>query len=486
MDSTPQTTDTSLDHVLKYTGIFGGVQGLNILISIIRNKLASRLLGAAGIGLMGFYIAVSDFIHNCSNLGIPLSSVQHISELFETNDEPRIRHFIQTMRTWCLWAALLSVALCGLAAIFYDSHIMLLAPMTSALIVTGGEISLLKGLRRLKRVATISLFGAVSTFLMTIPFFWALGTRGILLSLNASTLALMGIHLAFTLPLYPWRVAPFSRATFREGYPLLRIGIPYVFAGIAGTGMTVALQTFLKEHASDTLLGYYRVGYTLMVTYAGIVFSALESDYFPRLSSVNHDLIRLNQSVNQQIRACLLLLAPMLIVLIVTIQPLLCLLYTEEFLPAAGMAICATFYMFFRCLSVPIAYIALAHGDSKIYLTMEVIYDIFSLLIIILCYQQWQLAGIGIGLSLSALFDLLLIGICYTIHYRFRFEKSTFQLTIKQSLLIGVAVVVCLLLPPILKYAVGALLFCLSALCSYTVLTRESEVFLHLRKKLHL
>ena len=37
--------DDSYGHVLKYTSIFGGVQGLNILISLVRNKIVALLLG---------------------------------------------------------------------------------------------------------------------------------------------------------------------------------------------------------------------------------------------------------------------------------------------------------------------------------------------------------------------------------------------------------------------------------------------------------
>ena len=82
----------------------------------------------------------------------------------------------------------------------------------------------MKGLRRLKRVATISLLAAIATFLLTVPFFWAMGTRGIILSLDCCSLAIMVIHFCFTLPLYPWRVSPFSRQVFRDGLPLLRCG----------------------------------------------------------------------------------------------------------------------------------------------------------------------------------------------------------------------------------------------------------------------
>lgn len=36
--------DDSYSHILKYTGIFGGVQGLNILMSVVRNKLVAIIL----------------------------------------------------------------------------------------------------------------------------------------------------------------------------------------------------------------------------------------------------------------------------------------------------------------------------------------------------------------------------------------------------------------------------------------------------------
>ena len=475
--------NTTLDHVLKYTGVFGGVQGLNILMSIVRNKLASKLLGAAGIGLMGYYVAGAELAGNCSNMGIPISSVQHLSELFETDDRARITRFIRVIRTWCLWTALLAALLCGVGAVAYDWHFVLLAPMVMAVAVTGGEISILKGMRRLKRVATISVLAAVATFCLTIPFFWAFRLQGIILSLDCTALAITIIHLCFTLPLYPWRVSPLSAQTFREGLPLLRVGIPYVLTGIAGAAMAFALQAFLKSYSSDETLGYYRVGYTIMVSYAGIVFKALEPDYFPRLSSVSHDLQRCNQTINQQIRAFLLLMSPMLIALILLMPVILQVLYTSEFLPASSMTVCAVFYMFFRCLSVPIAYTALARGDSKTYMVMEIIYDIFSLSVIIGCYLQWQLIGIGIGLSLSGLFDLLLAGICYARLYHIRLERPSLLLAVEQAVLLAAAVAACLLLPTVWKYAFGALLLLLSVWRSARVLNRESDFVQKLRKR---
>ena len=75
----PETSDTSYDHVLKYTGIFGGVQGLKMFVSAARVKLTSELLGCWGMGLITAYNAVFEFLNKASNMGIPLNATRKTS-----------------------------------------------------------------------------------------------------------------------------------------------------------------------------------------------------------------------------------------------------------------------------------------------------------------------------------------------------------------------------------------------------------------------
>lgn len=495
--------ETALDHVLKYTGLFGGVQGLTILISIVRNKLASKFLGPVGFGLIAIYQSIAEFSGSATNCGIPFSSVRELSEkVGEECGETGISGvsastsgFIAVIRTWCLWTAVAGALLCVAGApllwqwFFPEGEvdlwsIALLAPMVMALSITGGEISILKGMRRLRRIALISAIGAVSTLCLTVPFFWGMGLRGILLALNCSTIALTAIHLSFTLPLYPYRVHPFSADTFRQGWSMVRIGIPYVLAAIAGSGVAMALPALMKNYGSMEDLGHYRAVYGLMVTYAGIVFTAFDADYFPRLSGVNRDREKRNVTINQQIRVCILLIAPILIAMMVGMPLIVRLLYTDKFLPAVPMAICAAFYMFLRAITTPIGYTALACGDSGLFLVMEVIYDAVSLALIFGCYELWGLTGAGIGLSLSALFDLLLIGFIYGHHYGFRLSRSTTVLTLQQGLLVGLTLVVCLWLPMWGRWAAGLLLLALSAQRSYCVLSAETTIIEKIRNHL--
>ena len=495
--STKEPKEASFDHVLKYTGIFGGVQGLTILMSAVRNKFASLFLGTAGFGLMAIYTTISDFIQSTTNMGIPMASVQHLAELFETGDEARIRHFVGIVRTWSFWTALLAAVLTLVTAPFLSRlyfegdtgstiDIMLLAPMVVALMIAAGEISILKGLRHLKRVALISLLSAVCTLCLTVPIFWAMGMRGILLSLNISTWAVTLVHLMFTTPLYPWRISLPSREVFREGWPLLRIGIPYVLTAFAGTVCMLLQNAYLKRESSEETLGLYRVAYTLMVGYAGIIYSAFEADFFPRLSSVNNDATARNKVINQQIHASILLVSPMLIAMLVFLPAIILILFKDTFLPATDMAVLLSQYMFFRGITTPISYTALARGDSRLYLLMEVIYDLFALACVCLCFHYFGLLGAGLGLALSAVFDLVLISTCYGVHFRFRFTKDMFRLILPQWLLLTAAMFTCLYLGSVWRYALGIPLLILSSVYSFRYLSRESELIQKLQKKLRL
>ena len=52
----------SYSHILKYTGLFGGVQGLNILVGVVRNKFTAMFLGPSGMGLLALFNSTSNFL----------------------------------------------------------------------------------------------------------------------------------------------------------------------------------------------------------------------------------------------------------------------------------------------------------------------------------------------------------------------------------------------------------------------------------------
>src|SRR5574344_448040 len=107
-------SEDSYSHILKYTGVFGGVQGLCILIGIIRNKLVAMLLGPGGMGLMSLFNSTIKLVSDSTNLGISISAVREISEAYEQDDEQKFFHKIALIRTWSLLVAVVGTVLCVL------------------------------------------------------------------------------------------------------------------------------------------------------------------------------------------------------------------------------------------------------------------------------------------------------------------------------------------------------------------------------------
>ena len=82
--------EDSYQHVLKYTGLFGGVQGLIILIGLVRNKAMALLLGAGGMGFNALMMSVQTFAAQCTNLGLSFGAVPKLSEIYEQDERARL------------------------------------------------------------------------------------------------------------------------------------------------------------------------------------------------------------------------------------------------------------------------------------------------------------------------------------------------------------------------------------------------------------
>lgn len=480
--------EKSYDHVLKYTGVFGGVQVLKMLASMVRNKLTAAFLGGNGMGLITIYNSIVEFVVSSSNLGVPLNATRQSSELLEQGDEGRIRHFVMVVRTWVLLTAIIAVVLCSLLSpvvsyILFDQEfghwpqVMTMIPVAVCFLVAEGECAVLKGLRHVRQVAVVESVIALATLLLTVPFYYLMGLRGVVVGLICSGLASLISHFWFSLRIAPYRVRLFDLKVLREGLPMVTKGIPYVLAGFTTALLGMAIPAFIMMSGTQADVGYYRMGYALMVGYAGMVFMALEADYYPRLSSANGNLERFNSTINQQIDVCVLIITPFLIPFIVLIPWIIRLLFTNEFLVAEEMTVCATFYTFLRAIMLPVSYSSLAKGDSLVFLLMEIASNLVMGFLFWWLYGHWGLTGAGVALSLWALYDLVCVLLVYGKLYGCRVTGPTWRLCAVQTVCLSAAVLCCLQGNLWVRYGVGACLFVVSLVYSVRLLSRRSEFF---------
>lgn len=486
--------DATYDHVIKYTGLFGGIQGLTMLMSIIRTKIVSELLGPSGLAVINLYNKSISFLNQATNFGISFSAVKHIAELFDTDDKKRIEEFVITVRTWSLLTALFGILVCcTLSPIlsywtFKDyNHILsycLLSPIVGMLSISGGELAILKGMKQLKKVSLISAFGAIVVLIISAPTYYILGINGIILSLILSNAAILIIHLYYSTKVVPWKTYLTSTRTILNGAPMVKLGIGFILAGVLGQGAELIILSSINSYSGEHYVGLYNAGYALAVTYCSIIFVAMDADFFPRLSAAGNNIKRMNNTINQQMDICVLLISPFLILFALAMPFIMRVLYAKEFIDAGPMAISASFFMFFKALTLPVAYLPLSKGDSKMYLFTEFIYDTFIALCIPFAFKNYGLVGAGWTIGLGGLLDMLLIHSIYRKKYNYKFSTRHIKFYIIQFVLFGTSVYISLYTNEIIKWAIGIPSLIISLYISIKILKKETTIITVLKTKI--
>ena len=484
---------STYDHVIKYTGLFGGVQGLGLLASIVRNKLVAEILGPAGLGLISLYNTAATLVSNSTNFGISFSAVRHISELYEQGDADALQRFIQVVRAWSIGVALLGMLVCGLfspllSASYFDdmSHwysFVWLSPVVGLLALTGGELAILKGTRCLRRVALQSLINSLGALLISVPLYYFWGEKAIIASLVLVGLCTFVTTFYFSTRSYPISFRCGMKYSFVEGKKMISLGVAFILAGILGSGVEFLIRAYMVQTGSEADVGMYSAGYLLTVTYASIIFTAMETDFFPRLSAVNNDIQQSNQLINRQIEASVLLVSPMLVALWVAFPILLSLFYNEEFMPVIGMAQCAIFGLYMRSVALPISYLSLAKGRSRVYLFTEAVYDVAAVSLIVCGYSMDGLRGAGAALSLAAAFDLLLVWTTAHKLYGFSLHGKALKILSIQLLFGFLTYGVTVYTEGVTYWLLGSLCFLASGMVSVRILLKETTLLQSLVQK---
>ena len=140
-------------HILKSTIVFGGMQGFNVLIGLLRTKFVALFIGPAGMGLVALFTSTIKLLGDITNLGLPVSAVRELSKAYEDIDSSLLERLVSVFRRWTLCTALLGMVLCILLSSVisqlafssseYMWHIVMLSPAVAFATLAAGETALL-------------------------------------------------------------------------------------------------------------------------------------------------------------------------------------------------------------------------------------------------------------------------------------------------------------------------------------------------------
>lgn len=424
--------------IVKATGLFGGTQVFTILCSIVKTKLVAIWLGAEGVGIIGLYNNTVDMISALTRLGIGTSSVRDLSRAFKSGDRNRFAGLVKVVRRWVWFTGLLGAVLMLTFApvlsryTFGDSqHIWGFVILSCTLLFTAlteGERAIIQASDRLRVLARCSVLGSVLALLLSLPLFYFCGISGIVPAIVAHTFA---IFLVTVLLGRRMKIEPVSidwRETYRQGWGIAALGIYMTVSGFITTLYSYLFVAWLNSHSGTGEVGYYQAGYTLVMQYVGLVFTAMSMEYYPRLSVVCEDRALLSEHVSRQVETSLLILVPFISLFIVLQTLIIHILYTADFLVIGGYISWAALGMLFRAFSWSVSFVLLAKGAGRLYLITEVLADSLMFVLYLLGYTRWGLAGVGVAYLLAYLCSGTGIYLLCRVKYGLRMPLRVFGL----------------------------------------------------------
>ena len=490
-----ERTDNGYSHVLKYTSLFGGVQGFIILIGLVRNWAMARLLGAGGLGLNSLLTSMQNFASQCTNFGISFGAVPRLSEFHEQQETQKLLYYIQVTRLWSLIAAALGFLFCvaisplinGLSFTWgnHTYHYAMLAIAVATSAIAGGEVVVLKATRRLGALAKIQIYNVLISVVVSIPLYYFFYHSGVVPAIVLIAATNMLLTIAYSYRCYPLRL-DFNRSMLRDGADMIRLGLAYVLAAAIGSATEMLIRSYLNVEGNLDDVGLYSAGFMITITYAGMVFSAMETDYFPRLSAVAHDIQATNETVNKQTEVSLLMLAPMLVGLLTFLPILIPMLFKSEFLPVVPMAQVAVLAMYLKVLTMPVAYITLARHRSLAFLFLESSYFVVLIVAIMLGYQWWGIFGTGIAIVVAHVVECMLTMVYAYRYYDYRSTWAIARYAGVQMAIGFTAYAVSLLFEGWLYWTIEAALTIVSTAYSISVLRQKTHLWERLKQRIRI
>lgn len=425
--------------ILRRISTFGGVQVAAVLINVVRGKLVALLLGPEGMGVSSLYTSSIATLQQFAGLGINLAAVREVAA--GKQDQKRVAIVTRTVVRLLVLTCTLGAALCMLLSPWFSlwafgdfSHTAAFLALSAAVAMSlggAGCLALLQGLGEVKRLARASLVGGMAGLLLCVPLYYFFGQQGIA---PAIIIASGAVFLFYFFSLRSRIELPRFRDIFGKAQPeertlagcLVKSGMVLTAAALGAASTQYLINLYVRYCGSVADVGLFQAATTITAQYAGMVFSALALDYYPRLSAVASDKPRLRSVADLQTRIGMPVVTPLACALILTAPWLIRLLLTDSFLQITSLMRWMGMGVILQAFLFPMDYIFMADDNRKVYFWSEVVVtNILWLACSLLFYHLYGLTGLGISFVVRNAVFIFISGTLCRRYYSFRHTRAT-------------------------------------------------------------
>ena len=406
--------------VARAVGMFGSVELLKMVCSLVRNKLIAVWVGPAGVGLVGLYTQALQMLSAFGDMGLRVSGVREIAQADEAQIARRRRVVRVTGYSLGILAAALTAAFSPLLSQLtfgdYNHCWAFLLVGSGVFLQTVGSIesTILQGRGMLRRIAVASAISIPVSLAVSVPLIYYYRMEGML----AVVMAYAAVN---SLSIWACRDRQKEttepkmtlRQTYGEGAEMVKMGLMITVSAIVTWVAGYAVLAYLNISGGSEVTGLYQTGYTIVINYVGLAFSVMALEYYPRLSAAaKAGDRRVATMMRYQIKAVMIMLLPVAAVILLLAPQIVGILYSGAFTESAALVRAAAPGIVLRGVSWAMAFVILAKGAKRLYLITELTSSAVCVAFSIVGYRIGGIAGIGWAFTLWYLVYLLTVGVC--------------------------------------------------------------------------
>jgi len=474
--------------VLNATSLFGGVQVINIIISLIRSKVIALLIGPFGMGISNLLLTTMELINGLTNLGLERSAVKDISLANTNSNSKSVAITISVLKklvwlTITIGVILMIVLSPWLSEIAFGNkdYTISFRWISIALLfkqLSSSQLAILQGLRKLKSLAKANLLGNFIGLLITLPLYYYYKIDAIVPSIIIATFMSFVFTYYYSHKLDIESVTISRKEAVSEGKGMINLGVMLSLSSLITLLVAYIIRIYIgSANETEELglidVGLYSAGFVILNSYVGIIFNAMGTDYFPRLSEIANDIKKLRKTVLEQATVAILLITPIIVVFLACAPFIIVILYSHEFSPIVAMVTWGILGMIFKAVSWSMGYMIIAKGDSKVFIKTAIGFNTILLSINIIGYHFGGLEGVGISFFIYYIIHFIAIRIITYYRYDFYFEKGFYKIFTFTVIMCFLAFSITFIPSSILKYSLMSLIIVVSCWYSHKELDKK-------------
>jgi PST family polysaccharide transporter len=436
---------------------------INLVFSILRNKVLAVVVGPIGLGVYSQIINMSNLIYAILPIGA-IGLIRYTSNYYENNRKEDIAYLYKYFFKRNL---IVSFVLAFLIVFFrqdisfylfssaeYSNYFILLSIIVPINLLFSFIDIYLRGIRKINVYVLFLSINSLLSIIFTIPLIIFAGIYGAIIALVSNILLsiIVGFIILKKYELFlDFKVtAKIDSATINNIY---KFGFASLISLVLQNVVILLIRSIVAAKLSLNDVGLFQSVYSISTGYFGIFFTLMSTYSIPKLSALNK-MSEINNEVNTTIKLLLLVYTPIIVFFFVFRSYAIKLLYSSDFVLAKGLLIYQAPAEFFKALSWVMGLWLIPTLRIKQWMTFEILY---YCLFFLFFYLFIEVAGLGLkSTSISYLISYIVFFIINYIYFiktsKFKFSRENLKIILSSFLVLMFSFLFSYLYEPIFYY----------------------------------